>query len=87
LEGVVADLVAGGAERLPIGPVPVWGRECGGDCGEQFAELGADPVGERGVAVRRFTQKPDAIADVPLLVVVDVAVAVDETGSSVLAFR
>ena len=39
---------------------------------------------ERRVALRGFAQVPDAVADVALLVVVDVAVAIDEPGQQLV---
>src|SRR5689334_25230112 len=77
LERKPANLIAGGAECLPIGVAAVGWCERLSDRGEQLAELCADPVG-RSLVTRGLAQKPHAVADVALFVVVDVAVAVHE---------
>ena len=73
-----SDLVAAGAERVPVGVAAVRRSKRVGDCRQQLVELGADPAGERGVASGRLTEVPDAVADMALFVVMDVAVTVDK---------
>ena len=54
LECEFADLLAAGAERLPVGVAAIGGSECTGDGGQQLMQLRPDLVGERGVALRGF---------------------------------
>ena len=74
------DLIVARAERFPVGLATVGRSERADDRGKQLTQLGANPLRNRRVSTRRLAQVPDAIADVPLLIVVNVAVAVDEPG-------
>jgi hypothetical protein len=80
VEGEGADLVRAGAECVPVGAFAVGWRERLRDGRQQIAQALADVVGEPRVPADRIAQIPRAVADVALLVVVDLAVARDEAG-------
>src|ERR1044072_7377649 len=74
----LTDLFARRAEGLPVWALLVrWGKGVG-DGRQELVKLCADSLGESRIS-RCLAQVPDAVADVALLIVVDVAVAVDES--------
>jgi len=77
VDRVLPDLLAAGAERLVVGAVTVGRSERVRDGREELAELGADPVGE-GLVAGGLAHVPNAVADVPLLIVMNVGVAIHE---------
>src|SRR5436190_3591635 len=84
LEREAADLVAAGAQRLPVRALALRRRESGRHGGEQLAQGAPHAIGELRIALDRRTQEPDAVADVALLVMVNAAVAVDEAGQQLV---
>lgn len=80
-EGEGANVVAADAEGVEVGAA-LGRRERFGHGGQEVAESLADGVSLFGVVADGLAEEPDAIADVPGLVVVDLGVALTNPGST-----
>ena len=76
-----------GAEGVPVGPLAIGRGQRLGHGRQQLAQGRAHRSARAGLCGDGLAQEPDAVADVALLVVVDLRVAVDESRQQALAFQ